>query len=498
MTSDSLIAVVGSGLMGTGIAQIAAAAGQHVLVFDAMPGAAAKAVASVGETWRKLVARGKMTDADAEAASARLAIAASLPEIKHARMVVEAIVEDLDAKRALFTELESVVAADCILASNTSSFSITLLAAKLACPERMVGMHFFNPVPLMELVEVVRGLGTSEDCAVVTFDAARRWGKTPVFAKSTPGFIVNRVARPYYAEALRLLNEGAASAASIDAVMREAGGFRMGPFELMDLIGHDTNFSVTRSIFNAFFGDQRYTPSLLQQELVEAGRWGRKSGRGFFDYTEGAVPPAPAFEPVRPAPQHFSLHGEDALTTAIAARLHSFTQVSHTTFITAGAATLQLTDGRTATERAIAERIADLVIVDYARDFATSKTLAVARAVSCSDVAFDAAVGLLQIAGCKVICLRDLPGLAVLRTVSMLANEAADAVNQGVCTVAGVNAAMRKGVNYPAGPLAWADEIGVARVRDALLCLAEYYGEDRYRISPLLREHALAGRNFGE
>ena len=266
----------------------------------------------------------------------------------------------------------------------------------------------------------------------------------------------------------------------------------------MDLIGHDTNFSVTRSIFNAFFGDQRYTPSLLQQELVEAGRWGRKSGRGFFDYAEGAAPPVPAFEPAGNAPQHFSLHGEDALTIAIAARLHSFTQVSHTTFITAGAATLQLTDGRTATERATAERITDLVLVDYARDFATSKTLAVARAATCSDAAFDAAVGLLQAAGCKVICLRDLPGLAVLRTVSMLANEAADAVNQGVCTVAGVNAAMRKGVNYPLGPLAWADEIGVARVRHTLLCLSEYYGEDRYRISPLLREHALAGRNFGE
>ena len=498
MTRDSLIGIVGTGLMGTGIAQIAAVAGQRVLLFDARPGAAVKAVRSIGETFRKLTAKGKMSEADAAGAAGRIGVVESVAGLKEARMVVEAIVEDLPAKRALFAELESLVTADCILASNTSSISITLLGAQLARPERLVGMHFFNPVPLMELVEVIRGLATSDECARATFEAARRWGKTPVYAKSTPGFIVNRVARPYYGEALRLLNEGAGSAASIDAVMREAGGFRMGPFELMDLVGLDTNFAVTRSIFHAYFGDQRFTPSLLQQELVEAGRLGRKSGRGFFDYAEGSAPPSPAFEYPRPAPVHFSAHGEDVLIAALAPRLHSFTQVSEAAFAHVGSATLALTDGRTATERARTEEIPNLVLVDYARNFATATTVAVARAADCADEAFDAATGLLQAAGYQVICLRDLPGLAVLRTASMLANEAADAVNQGVCTVEGLNAAMRKGVNYPAGPLEWADEIGLGRIAETLKRLGKYYGEDRYRTSPLLRELELAGRSFGK
>src|SRR5215471_7809224 len=226
------IGIIGSGLMGTGIAQIAAAAGENVLLFDTKPGAAEKASASIGDIYRKLAAKGKMSDPDA--ASARITVASSIEAMKDARLVIEAIVEDLDAKRELFAIVEANVSPACIIASNTSSISITLLAAKLQHPERVVGMHFFNPVPLMELVEVVKGLATSDTVAEQVFATAVRWGKTPVFAKSTPGFIVNRVARPYYAEALRLLTEGAASPASIDAIMREAGGFRMGLFELMD------------------------------------------------------------------------------------------------------------------------------------------------------------------------------------------------------------------------------------------------------------------------
>jgi 3-hydroxybutyryl-CoA dehydrogenase len=480
------IGIVGSGLMGAGIAQIAAAAGESVLLFDTKPGAAEKAAASIGDIYRKLAAKGKMSDPDAT--HARIAVTSSLDGMKDAGLVVEAIVEDLDIKRDLFANLEAIVGDDCILASNTSSISITLLAAKLKHPERVAGMHFFNPVPLMELVEVVRGLATSNAVAEQVFATAARWGKTPVYAKSTPGFVVNRVARPYYAEALRLLSEGAASAASIDAVMREAGGFRMGPFELMDLIGHDTNFAVTRSIFNAYFNDQRFTPSLIQQELVEAGRLGRKSGRGFFDYADGAAPPAPQFEPAQPAPRHFSIYGADSLMSAMATRLDSFAHVSTCAHMIADNATLVLTNGTRASERAACERLTNVVLVDYAGDFTTAKTVAVSRAAACTDAAYASAVGVLQAAGYKVIRLRDLPGLAVLRTMSMLANEAADAVNQGVCTVEGVNAAMQKGVNYPIGPLAWAAQVGVARVREALQSLSSYYGEDRYRTSPYLRE----------
>src|SRR4051812_33714815 len=287
LPAASLVAVVGSGAMGAGIAQTAAGAGHPVILFDTREGAAAKAIADISKVYARLVEKGRMTQEAADAAGARMRVAATLAEVKDAALVVEAIVENLEVKRGLFAELETIVGADCILATNTSSISVTAIGAKLQRPERLVGMHFFNPVPLMALVEVIKGLATSVAVADTVYATAAAWGKSPVLAKSTPGFIVNRVARPFYAEGLRLLTEQAADAATLDAIMRESGGFKMGPFELMDLIGHDVNFSVTQSVHQAYFGDGRFTPSVLQQEMVNAGFLGRKSGRGFYDYREG-------------------------------------------------------------------------------------------------------------------------------------------------------------------------------------------------------------------
>ena len=249
LAPSRVVAVIGSGAMGAGIAQVAAVAGYTVKLYDSRAEAVAKAIADIAQALNKQVAKQRMTAVDAAAAIARLQPALTLDDIAAARpgLVVEAIVENLDAKRALFAQLEAVVADDCLLATNTSSISVTAIAAGLRVPGRLVGMHFFNPVPLMALVEVVAGLATDQEAAHTVFDTAAAWGKSPVHARSTPGFIVNRVARPYYAEAWRLLAEGAADAATIDAVLRDAGGFRMGPFELMDLIGHDVNFAVTRS-----------------------------------------------------------------------------------------------------------------------------------------------------------------------------------------------------------------------------------------------------------
>ena len=284
LPQQAIIAVVGTGAMGAGIAQVAAAAGHPVKLLDNRPGAAEKAVAGIRAQFAKMAEKGKLTAAAAQAAGERLIPVSSLADLADAALVTEAIVENLEAKQTLFSDLEAIVGADCIFGTNTSSISVTAIGAALQRPERLAGLHFFNPAPLMALVEIVSGLATDKAVADTLFATASAWGKTPVHAKSTPGFIVNRVARPYYAEALRLAQEGAADYATIDACCREAGGFRMGPFELMDMIGHDVNFAVTNSVWRAFYNDQRFLPSLIQQELVDAGFIGRKSGRGFYDY----------------------------------------------------------------------------------------------------------------------------------------------------------------------------------------------------------------------
>jgi 3-hydroxybutyryl-CoA dehydrogenase len=517
------VAVIGSGAMGAGIAQVAAVAGYTVKLHDTRTDAVAKAISDIAAALNKLVAKERMSAVDCAAAIARLQAAPTLADVAGAGLVVEAIVENLDAKRTLFAQLEGVVADDCILATNTSSISVTAIAAGLRAPGRLVGMHFFNPVPLMALCEVVSGLATDAAVAQTVYDTAAAWGKNPVHAKSTPGFIVNRVARPFYAEGWRLLNEQAADAASIDAVMREAGGFRMGPFELMDLIGHDVNFAVTQSVFNAYFGDPRFTPSVLQQEMVNAGFLGRKAGRGFYQYGDGAVAPQAQAEAPQPKPEYVSytieqgaaLHAVGGtVVDALAARLrvagidivHRKTQetIRHAAphddapaFHCNGAA-VYLTDGRSATQRARDNNHPDTVLFDLALDYGSAVRIAVARADQCSMAAYHAVVGLLQAAGFAVTRLDDVPGMAVMRTVAMLANEAADVVNQGVCSAAAADLAMQKGVNYPRGPLAWADAIGIEHVVRVLANLATSYGEDRYRVSPLLRRKQANGGRFHE
>ncbi len=498
----AVVAVVGAGAMGAGIAQVAAVAGHHVRLLDNRPDVAARAVAGIRAQLGKLAEKGRLTATDAAAAGMRLIPAHEIADLAAAGLVVEAIVEDLAEKRALLADLEGIVGRDCILCTNTSSISVTAIGAALRHPERLAGLHFFNPVPLMALVEVVSGLATDPAVAETLFATAAAWGKTPVHAKSTPGFIVNRVARPYYAEALRLAQEGAADCATIDAVMREAGGFRMGPFELMDLIGLDVNLAVTRSVWRAFFHDPRFLPSLLQQDLVDAGRLGRKSGRGFHDYREGATQPVAASEPAQPAPAKIALCGTSTVTAALAARLAAAgvacerRAASDGRIAEADAAVLYVSDGRSATRRAAESGVADTVLIDLALDYATATRIAVAAAEQCRPAAISSAVGLLQAAGIAVSRFNDVPGLAVMRTVAMLANEAADAVNQGVCSAAAADSALCLGANYPRGPLAWADAIGLPVVRDVLANLGTTYGEDRYRISPLLHQKVFAGRKF--
>ena len=502
------IGVVGAGAMGAGIAQVAAAAGHSVYLFDTREGAAQAAREAIGTALQKLVAKGLMTGDAADALLARLHPANALEQMRSCGLVVEAIVEDLDAKRTLFQALEGVVTQDYLLATNTSSISITAIGSALRAPGRFAGMHFFNPAPLMPLVEVVSGGATLPAVAETIHASAMQWGKVPVYARSTPGFIVNRVARPFYAEALRVVQEGGSDAATLDALFREAGGFRMGPFELMDLIGHDVNYAVTRSVFQGFYGDPRFTPSLVQLELVEAGRLGRKSGRGFYDYAPGAALPSSKTLETQAAPTAVELFGTHELSEALAERLgRAGVRVTRTSpsrmspnndaaIASLDGCMLYVSDGRTATEIASKATSKDVVLVDLALDYMSATRLAITSAAQADDRVVLQVAGLLQAAGFAVSAIEDIPGMAVMRTVAMLANEAADAVHQQVCTAADCELAMRKGVNYPRGPLAWADSLGLTQVVAVLDNLAAAYGEERYRVSPLLRRKAQAGQLF--
>ena len=505
LPAASTVAIFGAGAMGAGIAQVAALAGHPVQLHDARFGAADAAKKAMAETFAKLAAKGRLPVPAGEAALARVTTVGTLADACTAALIVEAIVEDLAAKRELFASLENVVAADCIIASNTSSLSITALAAGMKHPGRFVGMHFFNPAPILPLVEIVSGLATSPEVAARAYATAAAWGKSPVHAKSTPGFIVNRCARPFYAEALRLLAEQAADPATIDAVMRDAGGFRMGPFELMDLIGLDVNLAVTKGVWEACFHDPRYAPSVLQQEQVAAGHLGRKSGRGFFDYAPGAEPPAPRALEDATRPPRIAVHGELGIAAPLADRIAAGGVVVERARVDSrfpggalrvhgdgGGAWLALTDGRSATARAAAAGVANLVLFDLAFDYATTTRVAIAAADTCDDAACAAAAGALQAGGIAVSRFDDAAGLAVMRTVALLANEAAEAVMQGIGAPAAIDLAMCKGVSYPRGPLAWADALGVANVRDVVANLAAHYGDDHYRVSPLLARRALA------
>jgi 3-hydroxybutyryl-CoA dehydrogenase len=388
------IGVIGGGVMGSGIAQVAASHGHTVRLQDTDSAALLRATATILQSQERLVAKGRLTDEEAKAIRDRIVLTIGdssdpflLNDFRDCVLLIEAVNEDLEAKRDLFRRLESVIPADAILGTNTSSLSITAIARACKNPERVIGIHFFNPPPVMPLVEIVPGLVTSESVTSSVRGLIDDWGKITVLAADTPGFIVNRVARPFYGEALRIYEEGIADMPTIDWSMRELGGFKMGPFELMDFIGNDVNFAVTRSVFEATYFDPRYKPSVTQQRLFEAGFFGRKTGRGYYDYG----PESKAPEPTKDA----------------------------------------------ALGQGILERI-----------------------------------------------------------LAMLINEAAEAVNFRVASPKDVDTAMIKGVNYPKGLLAWADELGIATVLEWMEVMHSHYREERYRPSTLLRRMAAQGTTF--
>ncbi|MCQ8195031.1 3-hydroxyacyl-CoA dehydrogenase [Streptomyces rugosispiralis] len=488
-----LVAVVGTGTMGQGIAQVALAAGHPVRLYDAAPGRASRAADAVADRLGRLVAKERLTAADRDAALGRLAPVADLADLAEADLVVEAILEELGAKQQLFTALESVVSDGCLLATNTSSLSVTAVAGVLRRPGRLLGLHFFNPAPLMPLVEVVRGAATDEAAADRAHATVAAWGKTPVRCADTPGFIVNRIARPFYAEAFRAYEERVADPATLDAVLRESGGFRMGPFELTDLIGQDVNEAVTRSVWEALFHDPKFTPSLAQRQLVASGRHGRKTGHGWYDHSEGAGRPAPhTAEPCEP-PGKVALHGDLGPAQGLVGLIEE--AGIPVTREPAGAhlalpdgTRLSLADGTTATD----DPFAASVRFDLALDYRTATRVALTPSMAAPEASLRSAAGLFQALGKDVSVVQDVPGMVVARTVAMLVDFAEDAVARGVASPEDIDTAMLTGVNYPRGPLAWGRALGARWVRDTLRNLHHACPTGRYAPSQALIRRAAA------
>jgi 3-hydroxybutyryl-CoA dehydrogenase len=380
------VSVIGAGTMGAGIAQIAATNGHEVCLYDSFDGAIENAEKKLIKILNRLVEKERITKEENKNILDRINFSKEIKEVEGSGLIIEAIIENLDIKQKIFSEIEKIVDDKCILASNTSSLSIASIASACSKAERVIGVHFFNPAPLMPLVEIIPAVQTSETTLNNTKTIIDSWGKVTVIAKDTPGFIVNRVARPFYGEALRIYEEGIADFATIDWAMRKIGGFRMGPFQLMDYIGNDINYTVTETVFTSFYFDPRYKPSFTQKRMMEAGYLGRKTGRGYYDYSNE-----------------------------------------------------------------------DIVIANEDRDL-----------------------------GKKILW----------RVLSMLINEAADALFLNIATKEDIDLAMTKGVNYPKGLLVWADEIGIENVLKQLEDLQTEYGEDRYRPSPLLKRMAAENKTF--
>jgi 3-hydroxybutyryl-CoA dehydrogenase len=495
--SDLTVAVIGTGTMGRGIVQVSAQGGMRVIAYDEKPGAAQAAKDYIAKTLSGLVEKGRVAEADAKAAIDRIVVAKDMADVGKAKVVIEAIVEQLGAKQALFAKLEQVVGPEAILASNTSSIPITAIASQLKHPERAGGMHFFNPVPLMRLVEIIPGLKTAQWVTDAMMALGRRMTREPVLCTDSPAFLVNHVGRGFVPESQRILTENIASAADIDRILTGAPGFKMGPLALADMVGIDIQHSVMESVFAQFYGEPAFAPMNLSALRVAGGLLGRKSGAGWFEYDDGkaALPPIPPVPPERPksvwvfpSPSHADLQAPliDLFKQA-GADVESGEKPSGEALIVINPIGYDITT-------AVAELKLDgkrTVAVDVLFGMKGPRTLMVTPA---TDPAMrDAAHGLLAADGQPVVVINDSPGFVAQRVVAMVVNIGCGVAQRGIATPADIDKATKLGLGYPFGPLEWGDNLCAGRVLFILERLHKFYGEPRYRPNPWLKRRAMLG-----
>lgn len=494
--ADLCVGVIGTGAMGRGIVQVSAAGGMHVLMMDTRPGAADEARDFVAKMLVRAVEKGSMSKADADAATARIRVAQSLADFKDCHMVVEAIVENLDAKRALFADLENVVKPDCILATNTSSMSVTTIAAKLKTPQRFAGLHFFNPVPLMKLVEVIDGLLTENWVSEALMVIGKRMTREPVRLTDAPGFLVNQVGRGFTLEASHLVYEGVSNFVDVDRVMRDVCGFRMGPFELMELTGLDVTQPASSLIYNQFFQEPRYRPNLIMQSRYEAGVLGRKSKKGFYDYDAEMKPviaPEPAAPTAKPASVWISKaepQGHEVLNTLLTklgATIETGAKPS------AKALILVTPIGKDATTCAVEEGLDPKRTVAVDTLFPMVKRRTIMGTPLTDAVMKEAAHGLLASDGVPVTVCRDSPGFIAQRIVAMIVNIGCSIAQSRTAQPSDIDKAVVLGLNYPNGPLKFGDVAGVERIHQVLATMNSIYADPRYRPNIWMRRRAQLG-----
>lgn len=488
--ADYTLGIVGAGAMGQGIAQVAGAGGIRTLIFDTGEGAAAKAQETIAGRLRRLVEKHKMSDGDAEAAIGRLETVDALGDLSPCDAVVEAIVEKLEIKQQVFGDLEGIVSADCILASNTSSIPIASIARGCERRSRIAGLHFFNPVPLMRLVEVIRAAETSDETVATLTALGKRMTRTPVTVTDSPGFLVNMGGRAFSSEALRIAHERVATPTQIDAIMRDCHHFRMGPFELLDLTGIDVNFPVSNIVYEGYFHDPRLKTSPNHKAMFDAGRFGRKTGAGWFEYEDGKPVnvPSPDHDPGGAKPGPVALAEEDE-------RLATFCEECALTVITNDGACpiLAAPVGLDATGMAL-EVEADfrrLVCLDLVGD--TSKRVTVMTAPGADPACRDAVAAALIASGRKVTAIKDSAGFVGQRMVAMIANLGCYMAEIGLASPEDIDTAMRLGLNYPNGPLEFVEAIGIEECATILHALQGITGEDRYRPTQWLSRREALG-----